>query len=83
MVTSSATPIMTTTIGAWHVIERSFSLAMLPWSLSFAIFNGIIGLYYGSMKFEKLEREELIVDLQKALADVKDIKRNAADLCLV
>jgi hypothetical protein len=73
MVTSSATPIMTTTIGAWHVIERSFSLAMLPWSLSFAIFNGIIGLYYGSMKFEKLEREELIVDLQKALADVKTL----------
>ena len=53
------------------VIPRSFSISMVPWSLSFALFNGIIGFYYGTFKAEKLAREELIENLQKALADVK------------
>lgn len=55
------------------VLRRSFSMNMLPWSLSFALFNGIIGLYYGIIKVEKIAREELIVNLQKALADVKTL----------
>ena len=55
------------------VIMRSFSIDMLPWSLSFTLFNGIIGFYYGILKFKKLEREELIANLQKALADVKTL----------
>jgi len=55
------------------VILRSFSIDMLPWSLSFTLFNGIIGFYYGILKFKKLEREELIANLQKALADVKTL----------
>jgi hypothetical protein len=46
---------------------------MLPWSFSFALFNGIIGLYYGTIKAEKLAREELIMNLQKALEDVKTL----------
>jgi hypothetical protein len=55
------------------VILKSFSLAMLPWSLSFALFNGIIGLYYGASKEANLAKEELIFNLQRALAEVKDI----------
>ena len=64
---------MTSTVGVIAVILRSFSMDMLPWSLSFALFNGIIGMYYGILKAEKLAREELIIDLKKALADVKTL----------
>jgi hypothetical protein len=55
------------------VILKSFSLAMLPWSLSFALFNGIIGLYYGASKEANLAKEELIFNLQRALAEVKTL----------
>ena len=46
---------------------------MLPWSLSFAFLNGVIGLYYGKIKQENLAKEELILNLQKALAEVKTL----------
>ena len=55
------------------VILKSFSFAMLPWSLSFAFFNGVIGLYYGTIEEAKLAREELIINLQKALTEVKTL----------
>ena len=55
------------------VIKKSFSAGMLPWSLSFAFFNGVIGLYYGSVRQANFAKEKLIVDLQKALADVKKL----------
>jgi hypothetical protein len=55
------------------VILKSFSLSMLPWSLSFAFFNGVIGLYYGSIKQANLAKEQLIADLQDALAEVKKL----------
>ncbi|MEN8233082.1 MAG: hypothetical protein ABFR35_10450 [Thermodesulfobacteriota bacterium] len=55
------------------VIMQSFTTAMLPWSLSFTVFNGIIGWYYGILKVEKMAREELIENLQKALEDVKTL----------
>jgi hypothetical protein len=61
------------TVGIMAVILRSFSISMIPWSLSFACFNGIIGYYYGTFKAEKLAREELIENLQKALADIKTL----------
>lgn len=64
---------MPNTVGPIAVILRSFSIGMLPWSLSFAMFNSIIGLYYGIFKVEKKAREELIVNLQKALAEVKTL----------
>ena len=64
---------MTNSVGVIAVILRSFSIDMLPWSLSFALFNGTIGLYYGIFKVEKTEREKLIVSLQKALAEVKTL----------
>ncbi len=59
--------------GITSVILKSFSVAMLPWSLSFTVFNGIIGCFYGKFKAEKIAREELIENLQKALADVKTL----------
>jgi len=64
---------MVNTTALSTVIMRSFSIDMLPWSLSFTLFNGIIGFYYGILKFRKLEQEELIANLQKALADVKTL----------
>jgi hypothetical protein len=59
--------------GFTSVILKSFSLAMLPWSLSFAFFNGVIGLYYGTIKQANLAKEELILNLQKALVEVKTL----------
>jgi hypothetical protein len=55
------------------VVFKSFSRSMLPWSLSFAFLNGVIGLYYGKIKQENLAKEELILNLQKALAEVKTL----------
>lgn len=64
---------ITNTGGITAVILRSFSIDMLPWSLSFALFNGIIGLYYGMLKVEKMAQDELIINLQKALSEVKTL----------
>ena len=73
MTTSDSAPGIPITVGAFDVVLLSFSTNMLPWSLSFAFFNGIIGFYYGTLKAEKIAREELIDNLQKALADVKTL----------
>ena len=73
MTAKEAVPNIANTVGIIGVILQSFSIAMLPWSLSFALFNGVIGLYYGTNKVEKMAREELIKDLQKALAEVKTL----------
>jgi hypothetical protein len=62
---------ITNTAGIMDAVLHAFAIEMVPWSISFALFNGIIGLYYGTRKAEKIAREELIVNLQKALADVK------------
>ena len=59
--------------GITSVILKSFSLSMLPWSLSFAFFNGVIGFYYGTIKQANLAKEELILNLQKALTEVKTL----------
>ncbi len=55
------------------VVLKSFSLSMMPWSLSFALFNGVIGLYYGTIKQANLAKEQLILDLQTALSEVKKL----------
>ena len=55
------------------VTLKSFSLPMLPWSLSFTVFNGVIGFYYGTIKQANLAKEELISNLQKALTEVKKL----------
>ena len=59
--------------GISSVILKSFSLAMLPWSLSFTVFNGVIGFYYGTLKQENWAKEELIFNLQEALTEVKKL----------
>ena len=64
---------MTNSMGIKAIALRSFSIDMLPWSLSFAFLCGIIGMYYGILKAEKIEREKLIENLQKALTDVKNL----------
>ena len=43
-------------VSAFDVLLLSFSFNMLPWSLSFAFFNGIIGFYFGVLKAEKMAR---------------------------
>jgi hypothetical protein len=73
MATTDTVSNMTDSFDFLDVVMQSFSIAMLPWSLSFALFNGVIGLYYGTIKVEKKKREEVIVDLQKALAEVKKL----------
>ncbi len=73
MTTKSSALDTSITVGAFDVVLLSFSVNMLPWSLSFAFFNTIIGLYYGIIKAEKMAREELIINLKKALADVKTL----------
>ncbi len=73
MTANHTVPDTINTVGIMAVIPRSFSISMVPWSLSFALFNGIIGFYYGTFKAEKLAREKLIENLQKALADVKTL----------
>ena len=73
MTVKHTAPNMINTVGIMSVILQSFSPTMLPWSLSFALFNGIIGFYYGTIKAEKLAREELIMHLQKALVEVKTL----------
>ena len=73
MTAGDTVPGMTNTVSIIGVLLQSFSIAMLPWSLSFALFNGVIGLYYGTNKVEKMAREEVIKDLQKALAEVKTL----------
>jgi hypothetical protein len=59
--------------GIASVVLKSFSLSMLPWSISFAFFNGVIGLYYGTIKQANLAKEELILELQNALTEVKKL----------
>jgi len=55
------------------VVLKSFSFVMLPWSLSFVFLNGVIGLYYGIIKQKNLAKEELILNLQKAFAEIKTL----------
>ncbi|MDX2433060.1 MAG: hypothetical protein QNK14_00410 [Desulfobacterales bacterium] len=52
-------------------VKMSFNPAMLPWSLSFVLFSGVICYYYGKIKQADKEKEKLIESLQKALAEVK------------
>jgi hypothetical protein len=46
---------------------------MLPWSLSFVLFSGVICYYYGKLQKANKEKEELIVNLQKVMSEVKNL----------
>jgi hypothetical protein len=54
-------------------VLKSFSISMLPWSLSFTIFNALIGLFYGKIKQTDEEKSSLIIKLQEALGRVKTL----------
>jgi hypothetical protein len=56
------------------VILKSFTFDMLPWSLSFALFNGVIGIYYAKIKVTRLAREEVIIKLQTTLEEIKTLR---------
>lgn len=73
MTHSSAELTLNNSSGIAGVVRQSFSLAMLPWSVSFTLLTGVIGFYYGMFKVRRIEREKLIANLQKALADVKTL----------
>lgn len=55
------------------MVQKSFDPAMLPWSLSFVLFSGVICYYYGKLQKANKEKEELIINLQKALSEVKNL----------
>jgi hypothetical protein len=52
---------------------KSFSISMLPWSLAFAIFSALVGLFYGKVKQTDEEKSKLIIELQEALDRVKTL----------
>ena len=59
--------------GVIFQVQRSFDPSMLPWGLSFVFFSGVICYYYGRVKQANKDKEKLISDLQKALAEVKTL----------
>lgn len=59
--------------GIYLDILRSFTLPMLPWSLSFAIFGALVGFLYGAINQANKEKSKLIIELQDALAEVKTL----------
>jgi hypothetical protein len=59
--------------GIFLQIRMSFTVAMLPWSLSFVLFSGVICYYYGKLKQADKEKEALIINLQNALDEVKKL----------
>ena len=73
MIAHNGPGVVTSVDNTASVLLKSFSLSMLPWSLSFALFNGVIGIYYATMKQANWAKEELIFNLQKALTEVKTL----------
>ncbi len=73
MIPQSSALEMMSSDGIVSAIMKSFSYGMLPWSLSFALFNGVIGIYYATAKQENLAKKELILNLQKSLTEVKKL----------
>lgn len=52
---------------------KSFSVSMLPWGIAFMILSALIGLFWGKIKQADEEKSEIIAQLQKALAEVKNL----------
>ena len=59
--------------GIYSAIFRSFSIPMLPWSLTFAIFGGLLCSLSGKIKQANKEKSKLIIELQDALEEVKTL----------
>jgi hypothetical protein len=56
-----------------HEILRAFSVSMLPWSLSFMILSALLGLFWGKIRQTDKEKSEAIIELNKALEEVKTL----------
>jgi hypothetical protein len=54
-------------------IFSSFSIAMLPWSLTFAIFGVLLGIFYMNNKDANAKKLKLIDRLQESLAEIKTL----------
>lgn len=54
-------------------IFSSFSIAMLPWSLTFMIFGGLLGIFYRKNKDANEKKSKLITQLQESLAEIKTL----------
>lgn len=57
----------------YYDIFNAFSVSMLPWSLSFTILSAFLGLFWGKIRQTDKEKSEAIIDLHKALAEVKTL----------
>jgi hypothetical protein len=54
-------------------ILRAFTVSMLPWSLAFMILSAILGMFWGKIKQTDEEKSEAIIELHKALKEVKTL----------
>lgn len=54
-------------------ISGSFSVPMLPWSLTFATLGGLIGFYLGKKRQAEEARSRLIIQLQDSLSEIKKL----------
>ena len=54
-------------------VKSAFSASMLPWSIAFMVLSALIGLCWGKIRQIDKEKSKLIVELQKALAEVKTL----------
>jgi hypothetical protein len=60
-------------VGLLSEIFRSFSIAMLPWTLAFAILGGLSGFYYYKKKQADEDKSKLIIQLQASLSEIKKL----------
>jgi hypothetical protein len=56
-----------------HEIFKAFSVSMLPWSLAFMILCALLGLFWGKIKQKDREKSASIIELHKALDEVKTL----------
>ena len=54
-------------------ISRSFSVPMLPWSLAFATFGGLVGYYLAKKRQADAARSSLIVQLEASLSTIRKL----------
>ena len=64
-------------------ISRSFSVPMLPWSLAFATFGGLVGYYLAKKRQADAARSSLIVQLEASLSTIRKLSGPSSDLCFM
>ncbi len=56
-----------------YEIFKAFSVSMLTWSLYFMLLSAFIGLFWGKIKQTDKEKSAAIIELHKALEEVKTL----------